>query len=135
MGVQWRDSMSVGVEQIDNQHKELLIRFDSLLSACQTGRGVEEVKSLQTFLGVYVFTHFNDEECLQRLHKYPAYEAHKAEHVYFVEQVKKLMAETEEEGVSIYHVIETNNLLLNWLLNHISKVDTQLGAFLMSKDL
>ena len=135
MGVQWRDSMSVGVEQIDNQHKELLSRFDSLLSACQAGRGAAELKSLQTFLGVYVFTHFNDEERLQQLHEYPAYEAHKAEHVYFVEQVKKLMAETGEEGISTHHVIETNNLLLNWLLNHISKVDTQLGAFLMSKNL
>lgn len=134
MGVQWRDSMSVGVEQIDNQHKELLSRFDSLLSACEAGRGVAELKSLQTFLGVYVFTHFNDEERLQQLYKYPAYEAHKADHVYFVEQVMKLMAETEEEGISTRHVIKTNNLLLNWLLNHISIVDSQLGAFLMSKN-
>ena len=135
MGIEWRDSMSVGVELIDNQHKELLNRFDMLLKACQSGKGIAELKILQSFLGTYVFTHFSDEEHLQRLHNYPAYEAHKAEHDHFVERIKKLMEETEEAGISTHHVIETNSLLLNWLLNHISKIDTQLGDFLRSKNL
>lgn len=130
MGIQWRESLAIGVESIDNQHKELLARFDRLLSACQEGQGIEELKKLQTFLGEYVFTHFNDEEGLQRLHRYPAYEAHRSEHIYFIEQIRRLTAETEKEGVSTHHVIETNNFLLKWLLNHISKVDVELGAFL-----
>ncbi|HIJ80910.1 MAG TPA: bacteriohemerythrin [Desulfuromonadales bacterium] len=130
MSIQWRESLAIGVESIDNQHKELLTRFDGLLSACQAGQGIEELKKLQAFLGEYVFTHFNDEERLQRLHSYPAYEAHRSEHQYFIEQIKKLMAETDKNGISTHHVIETNNLLLKWLLNHISKVDTEFGAFL-----
>ncbi|HEY5522518.1 MAG TPA: bacteriohemerythrin [Desulfuromonadaceae bacterium] len=132
MGIEWRDSLAVGVEAIDNQHKELLIRFDRLLTACQAGQGIGELKKLQAFLGEYVITHFNDEEGLQRLHGYPDYEAHHAEHLYFIEQINKLKSETQEEGVSTHHVIETNSMLLKWLLNHISKVDTKLGAFLKS---
>ena len=132
MGIEWRDSLAIGIEAIDNQHKELLLRFSRLLDACQAGKGIEELKKLQTFLGEYVHTHFNDEEALQRLHRYPDYEAHRAEHVYFIEQINKLKSETQEEGVSIHHVVETNNMLLKWLLNHISKVDTKLGAFLKS---
>jgi hemerythrin len=132
MGIEWRDSLAIGVEVIDNQHKELLLRFDKLLNACQTGKGVEELKKLQTFLEEYVHTHFNDEEALQRHHRYPGYEAHHKEHLYFIEQINKLKSETLEEGVSTHHVIETNNLLLKWLLNHISKVDTKLGTFIKS---
>jgi hemerythrin len=132
MGIEWRDSLAIGVETIDNQHKELLLRFDKLLNACQAGKGVEELKKLQTFLEEYVHTHFNDEEALQRHHRYPDYEAHHKEHLYFIDQINKLKSETLEEGISTHHVIETNNLLLKWLLNHISKVDTKLGAFIKS---
>lgn len=132
MGIEWRESLAIGVEAIDNQHKELLLRFDRLLNACQSGQGVAELKKLQIFLEEYVRTHFNDEEALQRQYNFPGYEAHRAEHLYFIEQINKLKSETEEEGVSTHHVIETNNMLLKWLLNHISKVDTKMGAFLKS---
>ena len=130
MGIQWRDSLAVGVEIIDNQHKELLLRFDRLLNACQEGKGIEELKKLLTFLDDYVHTHFNDEEALQRQHRYPDYEAHHAQHVYFIKELDKLKAETKEEGVSTHHVVETNHMLLKWLLNHISKVDMELGVFI-----
>lgn len=132
MGIEWRESLAIGVDAIDNQHKELLLRFDKLLNACQAGKGIEELKTLMAFLEEYVITHFSDEEGLQRLHRYPEYEAHHAEHLYFIAQLKKLKTETDEEGVSTHHVIEANNMLLKWLLNHISKVDKKLGAFIKS---
>ncbi len=40
MGIQWRESLSIGNDAIDNQHKELLLRFNSLLEACQAGKGI-----------------------------------------------------------------------------------------------
>lgn len=132
MGIQWRDSLAIGVEAIDNQHKELLLRFGRLLDACQEGKGVEELKKLLTFLEEYVHTHFKDEEALQRLHRYPGYGVHRAEHLFFIDQINKLKSETQSEGFSTHHVVETNNMLLKWLLNHISKVDTELGTFLKS---
>jgi len=132
MGIEWRESLAIGVEAIDDQHKELLLRFDRLLNACQAGQGAEELKKLQTFLREYVHTHFRDEEELQRLHGYPDYEAHHAQHRYFIEQIDKLEAETRLDGISTHHVVETNNMLLKWLLNHISKVDKELGAFIKS---
>ena len=115
MGIEWRESFAIGVEAIDIQHKELIHRFDRLLNACQEGKGVEELKKLQLFLVEYVNTHFNDEEALQRNHRYPEYEAHRAEHLSFTERLNKLNQETAAEGVSAYHVVETNSMLLKWL--------------------
>jgi hemerythrin len=130
MGIKWRDSLAIGVEEIDNQHKELLQHFDRLLTACEEGKGILELKNLLNFLDGYVRTHFNDEEALQQLWHYPGYEAHRKEHESFVERIKKLQLEIEAEGVAVYHVIETNNLLFKWLINHISRVDKELGRFL-----
>jgi len=132
MGIQWRDSLSVGVELIDKQHKELLLRFDRLLTACEEGKGTAELKKLLAFLEEYVVTHFRDEEALQQLRRYPEYEEHRAQHVGFEARIKELREETDKDGISTHHVLETNNMLLKWLLNHISKVDTKLGAFINS---
>ena len=130
MGIQWRESLAIGVAEIDVQHKELLERFDKLLTACEEGKGMQELKNLLGFLNQYVLTHFSDEEALQRQHNYPGYEAHRKEHESFVARIRKLQVEVDQEGVAVYHVIETNNLLFKWLINHISKVDKELGKFL-----
>ena len=130
MGIEWRDSLTIGVADIDAQHKQLLSHFDQLLKACETGKGVEELKKLLGFLDGYVIKHFNEEESLQRLRNYPGYEAHKKEHAAFIARLKVLKQEINTEGVALHHVIETNHLLLKWLLHHISTVDVQLGTFL-----
>jgi hemerythrin len=132
MGIEWRDSLSVGVAEIDNQHKQLLVHFDQLLKACEAGQGLEELKRLLGFLDEYVVKHFKDEESIQRLRNYPGYDAHKNEHELFIAQLTKVKQEIQAEGVALHHVMETNNLLLKWLIHHISTVDVQLGAFLKS---
>lgn len=132
MAIQWRESLSIGVEAIDAQHKELLQRFDDLLCACKEGKATGELCGLLDFLSQYVRTHFNDEEAIQRLHRYPAYEEHKREHESFVARLKALQREISNDGVAVHHVMETNNMLLKWLTDHISVVDKQLGHFLHS---
>lgn len=133
MGIEWRDSLAIGVEEIDSQHKELLARFNKLLSACEGGKGISELRELLTFLDDYVKRHFSDEEALQRRHGYPDYESHKQEHDSFISRLKALKEEISSEGVAVHHVMETNNMLLKWLINHISRVDTQLGKFIRNK--
>jgi hemerythrin len=130
MGIEWRDSLSIGVEEIDNQHKQLLSHFDQLLKACEMGKGLEELKRLLGFLDGYVVKHFNDEESIQRLRNYPDYADHKKEHESFIARLKLLKLEISNEGVALHHLMETNNLLLKWLLHHISTVDVKLGAYL-----
>lgn len=130
MGIEWRDSLSVGVDEIDNQHKQLLIHFDQLLKACETGKGLEELKSLLGFLDDYVVKHFKDEESIQRLRNYPGYADHKKEHESFIAQLAKLKQETSNEGFALHHVMEANNMMLKWLIHHISTVDVQLGKFI-----
>ena len=130
MGIAWRESLAIGVPEIDRQHKELLSRFDSLLKACEAGKGLDELQKLLEFLDDYVVSHFSDEEGIQRNHSFPGYAAHKSEHDGFIARLKALNDEIKADGVAVHHVIETNNMLLKWLINHITKVDGELGAYL-----
>ena len=130
MGIAWRESMAIGVPEIDRQHKELLSRFDSLLKACEAGKGMDELKKLLGFLDDYVVKHFSDEEGIQRNCSFPGYAAHKSEHDWFITRLKALKDEIKADGVAVYHVTETNNMLLKWLITHIAKLDGELGAYL-----
>ena len=130
MGIKWRESLSIGLEEIDSQHKELLQRFDVLLTACEEGKGIQELKKTLDFLDEYVLLHFNDEEVLQRLHAYPDYAEHRKEHETFISRIMRLREEIDKDGVALHHLIETNDLMFKWLISHISKADKALGVFL-----
>jgi hemerythrin len=56
--IEWRASLAIGVEEIDGQHKELLQRFNSLLAACEGGKGIKELTGLLKFLDDYIIEHF-----------------------------------------------------------------------------
>ncbi len=133
MGIKWHESLSIGVAVIDNQHKELVARFDQLLKACEANQGVSELNRTMAFLNEYVIKHFHDEEELQRKHNYPNYDAHRKEHESFTTRIKSLQQEIVREGMSTRHIIETNNILITWLVDHISSSDAEIGKFLKSQ--
>jgi hemerythrin len=136
MGITWREDLAVGVEQIDDQHKELLARFDLLLSACKQGKGSEEVLHLLDFLDEYVIRHFGDEEQLQKKTGFPDYTAHSREHAAFIGRVAELKERMRiDGGIQIDHVLDTNKLLFDWLIQHISVRDRQIGRHIETQAL
>lgn len=130
MALQWTDALLTGVEQIDNQHKELFKRINSLFDACQQGKGKNEVMNVLKFLEDYIETHFRTEEKLQKEHSYPDYPSHKALHEQFKKNFYGFKRELEQSGITLSTVIQTNSLLSSWWTEHISRVDKALGAFL-----
>mgnify|MGYP000916868212 CR=1 FL=1 len=133
MAIEWNDSLSVGIEEIDNQHKELFRRINNLLDACNEGKGKQAVGDIINFLGEYVVTHFAAEEAYMRKYAYPEYEAHKAMHQGFIQSFGQLKSKFDSEGPGIQLVLQTNRVVVDWLINHISKVDKKLGEFLSNK--
>ena len=134
MGISWRDELATGDDRIDNQHRELLNRFDTLLAACRNGEGRSELVKLLDFLDDYVVLHFGDEENLQRIEGFPDYHAHRLQHRGFIERVDKLKKDIAKDGdIQLDHVLSTNKMLLDWLVNHISSSDRALGNYIKSK--
>lgn len=129
MAVAWDESLSVGVAEIDDQHKELFRRFNTLLEACNQGKGRQEVQKLLLFLSDYIKTHFAAEEELQKRRNYPGYAAHKEQHESFIGKIDEFARQFNAEGATVSLVIQLNQTLVNWLIQHISKVDRALGEY------
>ena len=133
MAIEWKANLATGNEEIDNQHKELFSRFNRLLEACSRGKGKGEVGNLLSFLGDYVKSHFATEERLQVQHDYPGYRDHKRMHDDFIGSLKKIQDEFNAEGAGIAVVIQTNKMIVDWLVKHISGTDKELASFLRTQ--
>ena len=133
MAILWTEDLSVGVKEIDNQHIELFKRVSNLLEACNQGKGKENVREVIAFLEKYVISHFGTEERYMKNYQYPDYISHKKQHDVFVNSFADLKNQFEKEGAGLHIVILTNRLVVDWLTDHIKKVDKLLGAFLKSQ--
>ena len=131
MQVQWTPDLAVGVKEIDNQHKELFKRVNSLLEAVSTGKGKDEITRVVTFLGEYAVTHFQTEENFMTHYGYINYGAHKSEHLIFARDFARIKGDLEN-GVTSMSVILVQKKILAWLTNHIGKTDKALGTFWIS---
>jgi hemerythrin len=130
--LQWTADLAVGVELVDRQHQELFSRFHDLLEACSQPKGKGHVIDLLNFLSAYVIEHFQAEEQLMRQHSYPDYENHRAQHQQFARKLDSLHQDIDRDGATVSLVINTNQAVLRWLIEHIKRVDSKLGLFLKS---
>lgn len=133
MVMQWTNTLSVGVEQIDDQHKELIAKVGDLLDACRQGKGKQAVGGIIDFLGSYVVNHFSTEENFMLQHNYPDYASHKSQHEKFIKDFEGLKARFAAEGPGIQTVLLTNSTVVDWLMKHINNTDKALGTFLKQR--
>ncbi|MBJ6725502.1 bacteriohemerythrin [Geomesophilobacter sediminis] len=130
MHTELREDLETGIEEIDNQHRDLLRKIDDLLQASKELRGQEEIARLLWFLKRYVRKHFRDEEKLQRERGYPGYPQHKMQHDWFYREVQRLEGRYAAEGASIMMVVQSIRMMSDWLKNHFMKMDKALAAYL-----
>lgn len=133
MKVQWREHLSVGVEEIDSQHRELFDRFNAFFEACEQDKGGDLAAKLFDFLDEYIATHFADEERFQRALGYPEYEKHREQHLLFVREIASLKERLKAEGPTRAFVSTVNRVMIGWLIEHISGMDRALGRFAKEK--
>ncbi len=130
MAIQWNQNLAVGVADIDGQHKELFKRINDLLDALSQGKGKQELGNTLKFLEDYTKTHFSAEEKLMTRHSYPGLPVQKAEHSKFMNDLAALHREFEATGASLPLLIQVQKRTVEWLTNHISRLDKELGKFL-----
>lgn len=137
MSIAWTPALSVGIEEIDNQHRELLQQVSVFFRQLGRGRGPEEIPALFAFLESYVQTHFSlEEKYMTKFYAdgrgYEEEKAHKAEHRAFVRDFRAFKEEILANGPSPLLAAEFQKWIVNWLVGHIGKTDRGLGQFLRS---
>ncbi len=131
--VKWSDSLSVGVDLIDEQHKMLIQRLNDVSKAVQVHHGAVEIARTLSFLADYTDFHFSAEEKHMKANDYPGLGDHLVKHAEYKQTIKNLSDDFEEEGATAGLADSINTLLVNWLLNHIKETDVQFGTFLREK--
>ncbi|MEG3833119.1 MULTISPECIES: hemerythrin family protein [unclassified Microcoleus] len=125
----WNDSLTIGIPEIDRQHKQWMALLNTLVDAMFANCGKEEIKGIVDFLDLYVAQHFGFEEtCMQR-YKCPVASNNAAAHTKFIKTLSEVKQELQTKGSSLSLAIKLNEQLLDWFVNHINKkVDRELKS-------
>lgn len=130
--IKWSDKLSVGVDEIDTQHKELIKIANALIHAVKTNKKERTINNVIKKLREYTVFHFNSEEKLMKRKNYDSYTEHSVEH-------KKLKKTVQQFQRSIYEgeQVSPTDLFMfmkTWLLKHILESDQKFSVFLSKKD-
>jgi hemerythrin len=125
--ITWNESLSVGVEEIDRQHKQLVNMLNQLLGMDGITVDSETISDTLTRMTDYADYHFTSEEKLMREQDYPEYEVHRREHIEFMRKTALLSMGT----MTYQKTIPTEMLeyLKTWLIEHILKSDMKYKQF------
>ncbi len=126
--LEWKQSYSVGVTALDDDHKQLI---DIINQIDQAGRFGLPLDHALYDLTHYARSHFEREEDRLRAVGYPDLDSHAAEHQSFIEWlrgIERSVAATPGENRPIAEMLGT--YLRNWLINHILVVDMRYRDFL-----
>jgi len=131
---EWDDSLSVGDDKIDGQHKELIKRIDLLAQHILQKKGKDKIQNTLMFMNDYGDVHFSTEEDHMTNVGYPGFQEHKRQHGRFKEITEKLKRELDSEGDTEYLATSVQQFLIDWLILHIKTEDMAFGEFLKQKD-
>jgi len=131
--VTWNDTLSVGVQEIDMQHKKLVAMVNDLHDGMKEGKGKEQLEKLLSGLISYTATHFKTEEKYFDKFKYSESISHKKEHTEFIKKVTDFKSKFEMNEATV--TIDVMNFLTQWLFKHIKGTDKKYGKFFNEKGL
>jgi hemerythrin-like metal-binding protein len=125
------DQFSVGIEQIDNEHKRLVGLLNELHRALEAGTGQGALGGVLEGLYQYTCYHFAHEEILFERSNYPGYEKHFREHRGLTTKVLEIY-EDFQKGSSAVLPEEILEFLKTWLAQHIMGSDREFGQYLLA---
>ena len=124
----WSDSFSVGVKEIDDQHKVLLKLLNMQTKRSEGGQGLSDLEDMLKRLKKYSVIHFETEEKLFAKLNYPDAESHVKMHRAFIETIEEYEKDLKEKRSGLPEDLQS--FLVNWYVNHIRKEDLKYGKFL-----
>lgn len=131
MYLTWDSSLSIGINGIDNQHKDLFNCIEQLLTSIENDQSNDEVIKTLNFLEEYVVKHFNEEEEIQIKTNYPLLDMQHIQHENFKSELKEFRRVFSTHGISTILALNIHQSLVDWFRNHIMTLDKDLGDFLI----
>jgi hemerythrin len=127
----WTSELSVGITEIDEQHRNLITLLNQLSDAVLAGNNTEGIQKTLTGLIDYTQSHFSTEENLFKKYDYPETIAHTEEHNKFKQKVIEFERDFKMGKMVLF--INISKFIKDWLTNHIKGTDKKYGPFLNEK--
>lgn len=122
--VEWKDDFALGVEEIDEEHKEMIQLINEAYSHLHDSK-----LTMGDFLGeIYtkIAAHFALEENLMREKNYDEYEEHKADHERLLDVIRDLMDDFEDDEIVDEEAFASS--LRDWFTEHFKTRDARLHS-------
>jgi hemerythrin len=132
--IKWKRSMAVGIDEIDEQHQEIIRRAGQFLESL-ADRSRQDTGILLSYLRNYCVTHFGAEESWMRESAYPEMAEHLKAHDDFIRKLMKLSAEHEKPRGPGLKAAELGQWMDEWLTSHVADSDLELARHLRASGL
>ena len=128
MPFEWNDQLSIGIYEIDEQHKNLVALANEALKSIHQDPEDEVIQIIIKELVEYTWAHFQIEEKMMRDSGYPEYLTHQQEHQLLTRDVAQFQKQLLEASIPDSRVV--CEFIQHWLIYHIMDSDQHCGAFL-----
>jgi len=130
--VEWDSQYSIGMPEIDRQHKKLMKILNDTIKHSNGNKNDEMRYFNRTVRKAekYLKMHFETEERILSKTGYNKLEEHKAEHNKFYEEIRKSNEEIEN-NIKDINLFDATAYIKEWLLNHIKNYDKKADQFIL----
>jgi len=124
--IAWQAEFSIGVDEIDSQHRKLI----ELVASMDSSDGVRNEEALDEVLS-YASTHFADEEAFMAQIGYPDLPVHRIEH----KLLTRILAAHRREFEAGKTDLETfKRFVFRWVVDHVVADDKRMGLFVRERE-
>ena len=129
----WSDNYSVGVPELDEQHKKIVEVINELNTNTDLTSQSDKLHNILGRIIIYAQNHLDYEESLLKKHAYPHYEDHLSKH----QEYKKKVSDFAVELLEYREEMPTKflNYLNHWWVDHILKEDMKYKSFFEEKSI
>lgn len=118
--LEWDDKYSVGVGEIDNQHKTMFDAINNLIDLIEEGDS-SKLKEVIEDLVKYKIVHFQTEEKYFNEFDYDRKDEHIAKHKEFNLKLEEI--KSKYDGYSLEFAFDLVDFLEDWLIGHLMGMD------------
>ena len=126
--IEWKNAFSVGVLEVDDEHKQLLAIINHLHDAMRAGSDTAELSRVMDELVNYTRFHFAFEEQLMERVGYPDMQEHGRRHQAMMARVAQFQADAA--NARALFSMKLMEFLKYWLSKHILETDMSYGDFI-----
>ena len=126
--LKWFDDLSVGINELDGHHKEMVNLVNKLYRAVNSNLGTESITEIVAELMDYANYHFGAEEALFELKQFPEAFSHSEKHLEYREHLAEFRDAIQAGDKSA--VPQLMEFLFSWWTRHILECDKKYTPFL-----